>query len=237
MIQFCHSLYWNTSYMTAHDRSESDSAMLIAFCGVDGAGKTSLLEAVEKRLPQGEVRSIRSDYELIYLVENYCRRSSMTGKDWLNGAFAETVALGGCFDFLSYYDKKILPLLETNRFVLADRYELCYRAYLDSTNSGFDPTALFWKIRNPDLTIFVDAPSSLLETRYAGRGGASEAETISMADEFRKSYKKLLEFYPTKYVCIMNDRSFDEALTSVWSAISNAIADKEQQLSLGAKNR
>lgn len=150
--------------------------MLIAFCGVDGAGKTTQLTALQKRL--------ENLGEIVYTTKQPTDwyRNDERVHDFLCGSLEENssllneLALFSATDRLRHWQTEILPNLNKGKIVLTDRY--VYTTYAYFLARGI--TDIEWlksinkHIMLPDLTFYLDLPADVALQRIIKREGISQ---------------------------------------------------------------
>lgn len=184
---------------------------LIAFCGIDGAGKSTLIRMVRERgLLDDAVfvrKELRESTSAVYL---YHRRTYEDERDWVTGSYAYSIGLGAAFDFLRHYHYSIRPHLGVRRHVVSDRYAICYQAYLLSTGYPLPVDDMFHKIARPDVLVYLHVPAAVAAERQAARGGASEDEAPEVMVRFEAAYRELLPGVGCPVLEIRNDRDAEE---------------------------
>lgn len=184
---------------------------LIAFCGIDGAGKSTLIRMLREEGALRDAAFVRKEIrDTTTAVELYHRRSHGDSRDWITGAYAYSMGLAAAFDFLRHYRVAIEPLLGEHRHVVSDRYSICYQAYLLSTGYPLPVGDMFEHVARPDLVVYVHVPVPVAAERQAARGGASEDETPAVMERFAAAYRELLPRLGCPILEIPNDRAVAE---------------------------
>jgi dTMP kinase len=199
--------------------ARSGRGRLIAVCGIDGAGKSSLVAQVAARLGP-PVLAVRKDVR--DAVERFERHAPPDAGDpdrWSGGPFAQCVAAASALDFLRHYERVIAPALAAGHLVLADRYAPCYRAYLRATRTPLDDAAPFAGLPVPDLSVLVDVPVEVAVARHWARGGPSPDETPAVLTAVRGAYHALVAEEPGRWRILDNTKGFDEACALLQSWI------------------
>lgn len=169
---------------------------LIAICGVDGSGKSTLCRALSQlNAPPEAVYLAKSYRNSTELVARYGFDSSDPRRNWAGGTFAQCAAIATTFDFLYHYDQVILPALAMHQHVVCDRYKQCYEAYCAAVDVQWPLQSLFGRVRHADLVLYLDLPPDAAAARYAERGGASEDENLETIKRFSASYRRLFARY------------------------------------------
>ncbi|MBS0031790.1 dTMP kinase [Chitinophaga sp. 22321] len=193
---------------------------IIAFCGVDGSGKTSIVDYLHEQDFFDRALYIKKTFSRnVSVIKNYHHRNYNSNKDWVTGSFAEAVSYASCLDFLQHYHSCIAPNIGAYDFLVCDRHALCFAAYHLAVGGSMNMSDLFEGVRVPDLYFFIDAPLSELENRYEKRGGASEDESVEVMHIYRESYMRLLKETKIPVVWIKNDGSLEEVFEKVTTAL------------------
>ena len=194
------------------------------FCGVDGAGKSTIVSELSSRLQDLNVRTTRKESKNIQnLVTKYWNGRQL----WHEGPFSNCVALASCFDFLDYYDTKLKPLIlgSSDSILLSDRYDICYHAFIHSTNCDIDISPLFEHVIPPDLLFYIHVDQKNLSERYFSRDKMGPDETPEVMAGFRKSYEHLLQKYKCSNVYkIDNNNSLGQSLDKIEKIIRKDIS-------------
>lgn len=207
----------------------SQRGRLIAFCGIDGAGKTSLIARLEQdgAIP-GAVYLRKERKNSINLVVEYGLSDESGGQSWAEGAFAENAATATAFDFLHHYQENIAPRLAAGELLVCDRYAFCYEAYIHAVGSEFRFPGIFERLRRPDLLIYVDAPVEVVIRRFQLRGGATEDEQPEVMRRYRAAYLALLpeQEKTTDTFVVENTGTFEETYAVIKGRINDFLSSR-----------
>ena len=166
------------------------SGKLFALCGVDGCGKSTLVDEVSKKLQEQGVFTevIKKDQKQnVALVDELW----VGEKDWSKGKFAQAVSLASVFDFLWHYHNRILPIYASGSVIICDRYSYCYIAYMKSVGAPNEIVTLIEQIIEPVKTFYIRVPADVAISRHHLRGGPSDDEAPEVIRQFAKSYDSL----------------------------------------------
>ncbi|XHN42267.1 Thymidylate kinase [Lonepinella sp. MS14434] len=186
----------------------------IVITGLDGAGTTSLGEYLSKSDPNGYFihtpNGIYSDVRELFT--KYVREKSPAGH--FNFYLSSVISA-------SY---EIEKMLETHNVY-------CVRYLIDTVVShrvaGLDVKLEYdlgyYKIVEPDLTLFVDIEESIRQSRISSRG---KSELDKVLDDSNVKNKFLQEFYQLSncFVKVNNNSSFDEMCKNVKRIVSEYIS-------------
>ena len=108
---------------------------LIVVEGIDGSGKSTQLQLLEKWLRYNEFEVFRTEWNSSEMVKSITSKGKK--KEILTPT---TFSLLHATDFADRFERNILPLLRAGYFVLADRY--IYTAYARDVTRGVIPIGL-----------------------------------------------------------------------------------------------
>lgn len=156
--------------MKAIKMKENDtSGHLITFCGLDGCGKTTLINRLIKEFDFGE--------ELLLTKEptDAVRKSPIfrTYMDDPNHSAYDyrSLSLLAASDRIQHANKVILPAMEQGKVVISDRY--FYSCLANLRARGYKKDKWIYEIcRNivrPDLAFFLDVPAEIAIARVRSR--------------------------------------------------------------------
>lgn len=169
--------------------------MLIAFCGMDGAGKTTQLIALKKKLEKLG--------EMVYTTKQPTDwyRSDERVRDFLCGKLEEDdlllneLALFSAADRLRHFQTEILPNLNMGKIVLTDRYVYTTYAYFLARGiKNIDwLKSINRNISMPDLVFYIDLPADVALKRIVKREGVSqkkEEKDFARLNNIRNIFQK-----------------------------------------------
>ena len=191
---------------------------IFAFCGVDGAGKSTLVDTLERRglVPNAVfVRRPKPELGNSALLRRYFRRQFNDGRDWISGPFAEAIGVALAFEFLDHYDRNVAPLLGAHSVIVSDRYALCFEAYLWSIRSQAGAGALFRSIQPPTHTFYVHVNRTELVNRQCQRGGVQDDENPEVMQRFDDAYRELLASSGLPHSFIDNNGALDDSVAAI----------------------
>lgn len=185
------------------------AGMLVAFEGIDGAGKTEVRKLIAARLRErgervvecGELQSPWADAIRAGLGRHYT-------------PFVKTFLFAA--DRAWTYEKVGLPALEADDVVLWDRYvdsAFVYRGVEMASQSVLIDLSFVQAINRPfrraDLTILLDLP---VATAHARSRAAERQEPYSVAflESVRAEYLRLAEASSDRYVVVNANASLEE---------------------------
>jgi dTMP kinase len=149
-------------------RQRNDRGLLVVFEGLDGAGKTTMLQHVHDELDSLRIAVVNTRQP----TNKY--RDDPTVRKFLasSGTLAEAcvVASRAAEDRSDHVATFILPQLEAGKVVLCDRYVFSFLAMFEFR--GIERPRLIQMASNlpkPDISFFLDVPPLLLTERLSAR--------------------------------------------------------------------
>jgi dTMP kinase len=215
------------------EEGEIVPGILIAFEGLDWAGKTTQVEALRKRL-EGRAYEVilTSNNTSTFLREPISRmRERLSKGDPID---LVTNILLNATDLSDRLCNLVRPALDQGSIVLADRYVYSYIAQTVVRGADRDwVEAVFSFATQPELTFLVDTPAELcLERKRAKNRGYNPWESgvgLGLSEDPYESFllfqsKCLLEFrrLAKKWNSVVLDGSacVDELECQIWSRVS-----------------
>lgn len=206
----------------SHGPTQQPPGILIAVCGIDGSGKSTLVTRMSRTF-EGRLSVVRKETRNALDAFLSLEPDGGREEDWAQGAFVGAVAAATAFDFLRHHDDVIAPLLDQGSAVLADRYAPCYATYLDGTRSKLDGDALFAHCRRPDLVVLVDVPLDVAVARQRGRGGSSPDEAPAVLKALREVYLQRAAKEPATWKVLDNTQPLQAAQDQLANWIEAAL--------------
>jgi dTMP kinase len=195
---------------------------LVAFEGIDRAGKTSIVRDIPSRLRACKV-------PIVTCGERGSPLAALLSKERLSlmTPFLKTYLFAA--DRAWTYAEKCDPALDTESLVLWDRYvasALAYRAVEFSLRMGNVDIEFVRHINRPfrsaDLTVYIDVSAETSEDRgrMSNRPSPYSLEVLEMV---RSEYRRMAK-HPD-YVVIDGERPLDLVTTDVTSVITGRFGD------------
>lgn len=175
----------------------------IAVVGIDGSGKSTLVNALKIKLENGyskKVKIARTKKANSGLYSNICERYSiMPSEDVKAAAFY--------LDLLAEYDN--ISEIEAD-YCIWDRYFYCLEAYFKAENINImDWVSLIHNLPEPEYIVFCDlAPSDAIE-RIKCRGRLKVLETEEYLTEVRREYNRILSDKEIIYIDARKDTVYN----------------------------
>ena len=132
---------------------------LITFCGLDGCGKSSMIEMVTKALAKNGIETIVTKQPTDMMRKTEIFRTFMDCPD--NSAYEyRALSLMAAADRLQHVNKIILPALKKGKTVICDRY--FYSCIANLRARGYIHDEWIYEISEnilkPDAAFFLDVP-------------------------------------------------------------------------------
>ncbi len=188
----------------------TSSGRFIVLEGIDGCGSTTQAELVVAALRQRGVDARRtcepSSGPVGKLIREILQHRVPGEVPGTPRVFSwQTMGLLFAADRLDHVHSEIEPALVAGATVVSDRFDLSSIAYQSATSDA-EPAAADWvrelnrHARRPDLTVVLDVPVDVAESRREGRG--SDVELF----EKRELQQRLAELYARAAELVPGDR-------------------------------
>ncbi|MDR0404883.1 MAG: hypothetical protein LBH37_03750 [Oscillospiraceae bacterium] len=192
--------------------------MIIAFVGVDGTGKTTLLSKFAEYLKQtGKtvtiIKALRPD-------TTFAKNYNMVRKEFFEKYPNKKHELNVIGSYIMGFDllqnsEDIKDSDSSNKVIILDRWAICQQLYAKVWIAENDFTNIVYSMcLEPDLTFVIDSEMDLIEKRIQSRGGANEFENILCLRRLKKLYCKYA-MENEKAILIKNNREICEAYANV----------------------
>lgn len=194
---------------------------IFALCGIDGCGKSTLVEKLIAKLQEHKVvaEKVKKQRRLnVDLVQKYWSGEM----DWSKGEFAKLVSIASAFDFLVHYEYEILPRHRSGNIIICDRYSYCYAAYMDSVKANLNSSLLFANVVQPTKTFHVHVSPEVAVMRHHSRGGPSPDETPEVMKNFSDSYEKIL-IESNNVIKVDNTNNIEKSVDKILGEILNCL--------------
>jgi len=200
---------------------------LITLEGIDGAGKSTVVAMLARRLERDErvfvFTAEPTESGVGQLLKRRLQTKETSGLNDLEDLFLFMA------DHADHLAGEVIPALERGAVVISDRYSDSRAAYQGATLRGTVPDPMTW-VRElhrpwsmvPDLTIlFVLDPSTAVD-RCRSRSGDTEQERFEQEALLRRvaeNFRRLAELDPERFVLIDAGRDpedvFEQALVAI----------------------
>ncbi|QDU65653.1 hypothetical protein [Engelhardtia mirabilis] len=166
-------------------------ALVIAVCGVDGAGKSSHLDAIEARLSARGLRVARLKiyrHGVFHRTVTDLNRACVGERDLHRWPLQRVAKL---HDSLEYLEQAVRPAMADADVLLFDRYLPTHEA-LASARYGWDPwcTEALSGYPPADLTLFLDLPTRVALERLGARAARTVDENPLLMGLFAQALRE-----------------------------------------------
>ena len=185
--------------------------MFVTIEGIDGAGKTSAVESIEKHFDDVVTTSEPTGFYTGEFVRDLLQDPS---------SHPVTDFMAFMVDRMYHIDNLIEPSLRKGKLVVSDRYADSTRAYQPGplSQAGIeDPVGFIENVmepwnREPDLTIYLDiSPETAIERTV----GDEKYEDKEFLKEVRDRYYNLLDENPHRWYKIDAERDQEDVIKDV----------------------
>jgi dTMP kinase len=204
-------------------------SLLISFEGIDGSGKSTLINKVNEALKDSivtrEPRGTKLGYKIWELLNNSISEEKLIQGDWTN-----------FFLFLAAHSENVTsvvkPGLAEGKTVIVDRYIDSIFAYQGLNKKlGIENV---WKIMKstvaspvPHFTFILDIDPAIAQERLNKRREETgeytnfDSAEINFHEKIRVFFHKIKEMFPKRVHLIDANRTPDEVFASVMKIINN----------------
>jgi len=182
-------------------------ARVVAFCGIDGAGKTSTLARLREdiRFQRAMFVGPKRGDNLQRLARLHSDRHKETSEH-MNGDYASSIRWAYAFDFLRFYEDEVMPLLDTDVLILSDRWSYCISAYAwEGTAIRHEIEFLLSCVQPVDLIVYLDVEPEQAQHRMIGRGKSESDKAIELLSPYREAYKAMFAAISVPVFTVYND--------------------------------
>ncbi len=173
-------------------RPNTTPGILITFCGLDGCGKTTLIQRLIAELGE-DTPMLLTKQPTDFVRQSAIFRAYMDSPD--HDAYDyRSLSLLAASDRLQHVNKVIEPVLQQGRIVLSDRY--FYSCLANLRARGFEKDRWIYEIARsvirPDLSFFFDLPVEKAIARVRSRA-AEKNRYIDVGLQYRlqKEYRRI----------------------------------------------
>jgi dTMP kinase len=180
---------FNTSKITNILSNAWSRGLLIAVCGIDGSGKSTLIKRLDNFLGERGVEVVITEQPT-----NFYRSASSVRAYHDRGeeeSWQEGLALLSAYDRLLHLKNTIVPALLSGKVVISHRFGAAARAIF--TSRGLEAQWIESINRycpRPHVSFLLDCPGKIAVDRIAARRGRIRLEERSaiMLEKIRKAY-------------------------------------------------
>lgn len=213
-------------------------ARFITFEGGEGVGKSTQIQRLVANLNKHGVEAVRTREPGGTPRAEAIRSFLLQGKSEEWGPSAEAILFAAAR--LDHVNAMIRPNLESDKWVLSDRFHDSTRAY-QGLNGGV-PTKLISALEQlalngttPDMTLLIDMDPELAFERVRKRAAEDgldlppdryEKENLDWHRQLRKNFLDIAKRDADRFVVIDGDKSANDLETAIWAAVENRFASE-----------
>jgi len=209
--------------------------VFVTFEGLDGVGKTTLMNGVAREFIAHE-ESVETVDEFLNSFLDGALLSLLRREPYLklhshyDTPFSETLLLLSSHAYK--FETAIRPALARGASVLVDRYVDSVEAYQlpGLVAAGMPPDdAIRWvraaasSLPTPDIIVFVDAPEEEMAARRAARGDDTGLEDRNFLSTVARNYEALLGRSRTTVIRFSNNGPLDSSISTLANLLRGAV--------------
>ena len=206
------------------------SGIFITFEGIDGVGKSSIINALSSKIANEKLITKEPSDDLE--ISKDLRNLILDSKNLFNPKEQLYFFVA---DRLQHWFSKILPALNQKKTVLCDRFHDSTIAYQGNTEEiKLELFKMYDRFfRKPDLTFLIQSKESIIEGRLAERKkkNAFDKKDSSFFNEVKQNYNWIQEQEKTalrkRIYCIDNNESIEQAVQKIHLTIQGFIQNNK----------
>lgn len=192
--------------------------MIIAFVGVDGTGKTTLLSKFEKYLKKNnkQVQILKALKPGTNFLTNYNIVKHEFIKDYPDKLHYFNIISSHLMSFDLFQQSEYLKKINNDdNVILLDRWAICQKLYSQVWMAENQFSKMVYKMcLVPDLTFVLDCELNVIKKRLELRGGANEFENYLALRRLKKKYIRYAES-DENAILIRNNGSLESAFYEI----------------------
>lgn len=165
---------------------------LITFCGLDGSGKTTLINMLDDWLKSKGINAILTKQPTDSIRSSDMFRAYMDREDH-SGYDYRALSLSAAADRVQHTSQFIVPLLENGKTVISDRY--FYSCLANHRARGYDDPWIYEvseHIQKPDHAFFIDTDVGTAISRVRERSSErGKYIDVGLQHRLREQYLKI----------------------------------------------
>ena len=199
---------------------------LITFCGLDGCGKSSMIEMVKKALAKNGIETIVTKQPTQTMRNTEIFRTFMDCPD--NSAYEyRSLSLMAAADRIQHVNKIILPALKEGKTVICDRYY--YSCLANLRARGYTNDEWIYEISEnilkPDAAFFLDVPVETAVGRVRMRPSEKDRYIdMSLQHLLRNEYIKICN--ANQGILVRSDTDIGHTFATIKNCIHHLLGNR-----------
>ncbi len=201
------------------------SGLLITFCGLDGCGKTTMIDMLTKRLSEeNDVFLTKQPTQFVRNSDIF--RNYMDSEEHGDYEY-RSLSLLAASDRVQHVNKVILPQLNNSKMVISDRY--FYSCLANLRARGYKKDCWIYDvskaIAKPDVAFFLDVPVDVAISRVRSRQEEKDRYIdVELQHRLRQEYIDICNV--NKGILISTEQSPDETFDKVMCEVNRVLSQR-----------
>lgn len=201
------------------------SGLLISFCGLDGCGKTTMIDMLTKRLSEeNDVFLTKQPTQFVRNSDIF--RNYMDSEEHGDYEY-RSLSLLAASDRVQHVNKVILPQLNNSKMVISDRY--FYSCLANLRARGYKKDCWIYDvskaIAKPDVAFFLDVPVDVAISRVRSRQEEKDRYIdVELQHRLRQEYIDICN--ANKGILISTEQSPDETFDKVMCEVNRVLSQR-----------
>ena len=209
------------------------AGLFITFEGPEGAGKTSVLKEIGKRLEEKQMNYLLTREPGGISIAEKIREVILHPEHTMMDEHTEALLFAAAR--AQHFFEKVVPALEQGKFVLCDRFidsSLAYQGH--ARGLGIDEVLSINEFaigkRMPDITILFDLPPAVglkrIQMNRADEVNRLDKESLAFHEKVREGYLKAVERYPNRIQVVDASQNLEQVVEDVWNILLPHLSEK-----------
>lgn len=201
------------------------SGLLITFCGLDGCGKTTMIDMLTKRLSEeNDVFLTKQPTQFVRNSDIF--RNYMDSEEHGDYEY-RSLSLLAASDRVQHVNKVILPQLKNSKMVISDRY--FYSCLANLRARGYKRDSWIYDvskaIAKPDVAFFLDVPVDVAISRVRSRQEEKDRYIdVELQHRLRQEYIDICNV--NNGILISTEQSPDETFDKVMCEVNRVLSQR-----------
>lgn len=201
---------------------------LIIFCGLDGSGKTSMINMLEERLKLLGHKCFITFQPTSNMRKTKIFRNYMDSENHDSHSFI-SLNLQAVADRIQHCENEIIPRLKAGEIVISDRYYFSCIANLNAYGYKDEVWAydLAKYVPEPDLAFFLDVPADKAINRVRLRPEEKDRYIdINLQHRLSKEYRNVCN-ETDNGILINSNRDEKQTFSDIWESVTEIFSYQE----------